>query len=212
MIEALVLGDRYELRSILGSGGMGRVWRAWDASLRREVAVKTMGEGLADDHSFRLRFEREAQHAASLNHPNIVQVHDYGIDESTPYIIMELVAGNTLHGLISGHTALGAERTVQIAEHVLAALDHSHHKQIVHRDVKPQNILIADGGTVKVTDFGLAKSVTDTDLTLTGNVIGTPTLHLTRAGFGRPVDCEFGSLFGRLRLVSVPGRQAAFRW
>jgi hypothetical protein len=175
VIEPHVLGNRYELRDILGAGGMGRVWRAWDALLRREVAVKTMGEGLANDRSFRLRFEREAQHAASLNHPNIVQVHDYGINGPTPYIVMELVSGDTLDELISDHRLLDPASTVRIADDVLGALEHAHHHHIVHRDVKPQNILIADDGLVKVTDFGLAKSVTDADLTLAGNVLGTPT-------------------------------------
>ncbi|HZB78328.1 MAG TPA: protein kinase, partial [Actinomycetota bacterium] len=175
VIAPHVLGRRYELRDILGTGGMGRVWRAWDALLRREVAVKTMGEGLANDRSFRLRFEREAQHAASLNHPNIVQVHDYGISGTTPYIVMELVSGETLDELISDHRLLDPPSTVRIAGHVLGALDHAHLHHIVHRDVKPQNILIADDGMVKVTDFGLAKSVTDADLTLAGNVLGTPT-------------------------------------
>lgn len=175
MTEPRVLGNRYELGDILGAGGMGRVWRAWDALLRREVAVKTMGEGLTNDRSFRLRFEREALHAASLNHPNIVQVHDYGINGPTPYIVMELVSGDTLEELIADHRLLDPASTVRIAGHVLGALDHAHDHHIVHRDVKPQNILIADDGLVKVTDFGLAKSVMDADLTLAGNVLGTPT-------------------------------------
>src|SRR5450755_3276031 len=143
---SLVLADRYELRARIGSGGMATVWRALDRRLGREVAVKVLSEALATDETFRRRFEREAHHVASLAHPHIVVVHDFGSDGDRLFIVMELVPGQSLRQVLAGPSPLLPAQVRQMATDVLSGLAHAHGAGIIHRDIKPANILITDAG------------------------------------------------------------------
>jgi serine/threonine-protein kinase len=168
------ISERYHLESKLGSGGMGTVWKAHDALLDRTVAVKILHEGLAEDANFAERFRREARNAASLGHPNVVTVYDTG-EDGVPYIVMEYVDGESLHRLLSRQGPLPVEDTARIARSILAALDHAHGRALVHRDMKPANVLFdSSTGEAKVVDFGIAKGLEDTGgLTRTSGLIGT---------------------------------------
>lgn len=170
-----VIGARYELTERLGSGGMAGVWRGVDRSLQRPVAVKLLHPSFAADTAGAERLRREARHAASLSHPNVVTVYDTGEDDDgTPFIVMELVEGRSLHDVLRERAPLPAAETARIGRSVLAALDHAHRKGIVHRDVKPGNVLVTQDGDIKVTDFGIAKGLDDTaGLTQTGTLMGT---------------------------------------
>ena len=174
-----VLADRYELVSPLARGGMGQVWRARDRLLNRPVAVKILRSEFTDDPSFRARFRAEAQHAAMIVHPNIAAVFDYGevpadgTGEPLAYLVMELVEGESLAHLLRREPRLGPELTLSILRQTAAALAAAHAAGIVHRDVKPGNVLVAPDGTVKITDFGVAWSASSVALTGTGQVIGT---------------------------------------
>lgn len=168
----VLLGGRYRVVGRIASGGMGAVWQADDTVLRRRVAVKTLAESLASDHDFVQRFRREARSAAGLSHPNVASVFDYGEDDGTPYIVMELLQGRTLaERLRSG--SLPWEQAAAIAEAVAAALQAAHEAGIVHRDVKPGNIMLTEDGGVKVMDFGIAAASWDSSLTVTGMGLGT---------------------------------------
>ena len=170
-----VLNGRYSLIAPVGGGGMATVYKARDNILGRIVAVKILREQYAEDAPFVARFRREAQSAANLTHPNIVSVYDVGQDADTHYIVMEFVAGQSLKELLNkGHTApLPLERAVNIAAQILAGLEYAHRSGLIHRDIKPQNILLTGDGTIKVTDFGIAKSVSDLSLTDAGIALGT---------------------------------------
>ncbi|MEX0875517.1 MAG: protein kinase [Actinomycetota bacterium] len=170
------LADRYELSSKIGSGGMGTVWRGRDKLLDRAVAVKILHEGLASDAIFAERFRREALAAASLAHPNLVAVYDTGEEDGIPFIVMEYHDGESLHARLAREGALPAEDTARIARSTLAALGHAHSRGLVHRDMKPANVLLdAKSDEAKVVDFGIAKSIEDTGggLTRTSGLIGT---------------------------------------
>lgn len=174
-----ILGDRYELGQMIGTGGMADVYLADDKRLHREVAIKILRSDLARDPAFVNRFNKEALAAAGLNHPGIVAVYDSG-QESTPsgvmpYIVMEYVEGHTLREIIHNGERLGFERAIEIVEGVLNALAYSHKNGIVHRDIKPGNIMITDAGEVKVMDFGIARALSDAGATLTStwNIVGT---------------------------------------
>ena len=172
MAERELLSGRYELRGVLGRGGMAEVRDGWDTRLHRAVAVKLLHPALGADAGTRRRFEDEARAAAALNHPNIVSVHDCGVDDGRFFIVMERLPGQTLHDLIAGGP-LPAPRVRAILDDVLAALTVAHGAGVLHRDIKPANILIsADGGTVKVADFGIAKTGGAAH-TMTGQIIGT---------------------------------------
>jgi serine/threonine-protein kinase len=168
------IADRYVLESKLGSGGMGTVWKAHDTLLDRTVAVKLLHEGLAEDATFNERFRREARAAASLGHPNVVAVYDTG-EDVVPFIVMEYVDGDSLHRLLSRQGPLPVEDAARIARSILAALDHAHGRALVHRDMKPANVLFDSAtGEAKVADFGIAKGLEDTGgLTRTSGLIGT---------------------------------------
>ncbi|MFB7907382.1 protein kinase [Kitasatospora sp. NPDC056076] len=190
------LNGRYELVEILGVGGMATVWRGVDRVLGRQVAVKVLNGGLADDPRFAERFSREAQHAAMLVHPRIVMVFDSGVDEGTPFIVMELVNGRSLAAVLVQQPQLPVERAVGIAAAVCEALSVAHAAGLVHRDIKPGNIMITDDGGVKVVDFGIARAGSSSNLTQTASVLGT-------AAYLSPEQATASALDGRTDLYAV---------
>ncbi|WP_442603903.1 Stk1 family PASTA domain-containing Ser/Thr kinase [Paenibacillus sp. KN14-4R] len=167
------LGGRYEVLELIGGGGMALVYKAQDLLLNRKVAIKVLREQYIHDEEFIRRFRREAQSAASLSHPNVVSIYDVGQEEDTYYIVMEYVEGKTLNELIKEKAPLQVEEAIGIASQICDALDHAHHNEIIHRDIKPHNILIGRNGRVKVTDFGIARATTSSSITQTGSVIGS---------------------------------------
>ncbi|MPZ70704.1 MAG: Stk1 family PASTA domain-containing Ser/Thr kinase, partial [Actinobacteria bacterium] len=186
-------GGRYEVIEPVGSGGMAEVYRARDELLGREVAVKVLSERFARDPSFVERFRREAQRAANLSHPNIVGLYDYGSDGDTYFIVMEYIEGRTLAEVIADNGALMPERAAEIAADVGAALQRAHGSGIVHRDIKPGNIMLTSAGQTKVTDFGIARAVggeRDATMTQTGMVIGTAAYLSPEQAQGEPVDAR----------------------
>jgi beta-lactam-binding protein with PASTA domain/predicted Ser/Thr protein kinase len=196
MTTPQVLGERYEIGGVLGRGGMAEVHRGRDLRLGREVAVKVLRSDLARDPSFQVRFRREAQASASLNHPAIVAVYDTGEDRTalgnTPYIVMEYVEGETLRDVIRREGQLSPERAMSLSADVCGALDFSHRNGIVHRDVKPGNVMITPEGAVKVMDFGIARAVSDSAATMTSTaaVIGTAQYLSPEQARGEGVDAR----------------------
>ena len=190
------LGNRYELGSVLGRGGMAEVFMARDTRLGRTVAVKTLRADLSRDPTFQARFRREAQSAASLNHPAIVAIYDTGEDfennVSVPYIVMEYADGSTLRDLLHSGRRLLPERALEITAGVLQALDYSHRNGIIHRDIKPANIMLTRAGTVKVMDFGIARAMADNGMTMTQTaaVIGTAQYLSPEQAKGETVDAR----------------------
>ncbi len=188
-----LVGGRYRLRHEIARGGMAEVWEAEDSVLGRAVAVKLLLPELAADPSFLERFRREAIAAARLAHPNVVGIFDTGIDDGLAYIVMELVDGRTLRETLMERGALPPAEAVDVAAQVAGALEYAHKAGIVHRDVKPANILLCGDGRVKVADFGIAKAaategVRADDLTSTGAVVGTAKYLSPEQVDGRPVD------------------------
>ncbi len=183
------LSGRYELEEIIGTGGMSVVYRAWDLKYDREVAVKVLRTELNEDEDFIRRFNGEAQAASKMSHPNIVAMYDVGQDEGTRYIVMEYVRGYTLKDLIRQQGKIKPAKAVQIALKILAAIEHAHKNEIVHRDIKPQNILMDREGNVKVTDFGIARAVNQASGTKTGgNVMGSVHYFSPEQANGKVVD------------------------
>ncbi|MCZ8520197.1 MULTISPECIES: Stk1 family PASTA domain-containing Ser/Thr kinase [Paenibacillus] len=167
------LGGRYEILERVGGGGMAIVYKGLDILLHRHVAVKILRQQYVHDEEFIQRFRREAQAAASLSHPNVVSIYDVGQEDDVHYIVMEYVEGTTLNDRIKEKAPLQVEEAVHIAGQICDALDHAHYNQIIHRDIKPHNILIGKNGRVKVTDFGIARAVTSSTITQTGSVVGS---------------------------------------
>src|SRR5271166_2598090 len=164
-----VFSNRYELTHLIARGGMAQVYRARDRLLDRPVALKVLFPELSVDRAFVERFRREAQAAANLSHPNIVPVFDWGEDGGTYFIVMEFIDGRALSSILRTAGPLHPDRAAEITADVALALDYAHRHLVVHRDVKPGNVLITDEGQVKVTDFGIARAVnTDESLTQTG--------------------------------------------
>ncbi|MDI3421001.1 Stk1 family PASTA domain-containing Ser/Thr kinase [Streptomyces luteolus] len=202
MEEPRRLGGRYELGQVLGRGGMAEVYLAHDTRLGRTVAVKTLRADLARDPSFQARFRREAQSAASLNHPAIVAVYDTGEDMvydngggagvSIPYIVMEYVDGSTLRELLHSGRKLLPERAMEMTIGILQALEYSHRAGIVHRDIKPANVMLTRNGQVKVMDFGIARAMGDSGMTMTQTaaVIGTAQYLSPEQAKGEQVDAR----------------------
>ena len=194
MTQPRLLGGRYELDGVVGRGGMAEVYRARDIRLDRIVAIKTLRADLARDQIFQARFRREAQSAASLNHPSIVAVYDTGEDMVTglpvPYIVMEYVDGRTVRDLLQEGHRLLPERSLEIIDGVLRALDYSHQAGIVHRDIKPGNVMVTRKGDVKVMDFGIARAMSDAQATMTqtAQVIGTAQYLSPEQARGERVD------------------------
>jgi hypothetical protein len=169
------IGGRYRLTAPLGEGGMSTLWRAVDQQLDREVAVKILRPQYSADPGFAARFRQEARAVASLAHPNIVSVYDYGTDPdgATQFIVMQLVEGRDLAAILKERGRISTDDAVQVAIAVASALEAAHRRGIVHRDVKPGNILITDDGDVKVTDFGIARAVSEASMTVTGTTLGS---------------------------------------
>ncbi|MGW1804881.1 Stk1 family PASTA domain-containing Ser/Thr kinase [Streptomyces sp. NPDC002078] len=196
MEEPRRLGGRYELGQVLGRGGMAEVYLAHDTRLGRTVAVKTLRADLARDPSFQARFRREAQSAASLNHPAIVAVYDTGEDYidgvSIPYIVMEYVDGSTLRELLHSGRKLLPERAMEMTIGILQGLEYAHRNGIVHRDIKPANVMLTRNGQVKVMDFGIARAMGDAGMTMTQTaaVIGTAQYLSPEQAKGEQVDAR----------------------
>jgi serine/threonine protein kinase len=172
-LAGMVLGDRYELIEKIGEGGMSIVYKARCRILDRIVAVKVLKEEFAQDDSFVQRFKTEALAAASLSHPNLVNIYDVGQQDECYYIVMEYVQGQTLKELIEREAPLPIEKAIDIAIMICDGLHHAHEKGIIHRDIKPQNVLITEFGIVKVADFGIAQAITKKTITFGGNVVGS---------------------------------------
>jgi beta-lactam-binding protein with PASTA domain len=189
--QATVINDRYEIHKRIGRGGMADVFSARDLLLDRQVAVKVLFPEFATDANFVERFRREAQSAASLSHPNIVNVYDWGKYEGTYFIVMEEVQGRTLAEVLTTNGQLTSKQAAEIASEVAAALAFAHDNQVAHRDIKPANILIGTNGQVKVADFGIARALnapTEANLTLVGSVMGTATYFSPEQAQGAQPD------------------------
>jgi serine/threonine-protein kinase len=184
---------RYQFTSRIATGGMGEVWRAQDTVLDREVAVKVLKHEYADDPAFRSRFETEARNAAALHHPNVASVFDFGHlpdDDGSgtqrPFLVMELVPGQPLSSLLRGGEAMPPDRAAQVVAQAADAVAAAHALDIVHRDVKPANMLVTPDGTVKITDFGIARAADAAGVTQTGQIVGTPHYISPEQAEGRP--------------------------
>lgn len=168
-----VFGDRYEIIERIGSGGMAIVYKAKDLLLNRIVTVKVLREQFVADEDFVRRFRREAQSAASLSHTNIVSIYDVGKEGETEYIVMEYIEGQNLKELIRNYAPLSTEQTLNLGIQIAEAIRHAHEHHIIHRDIKPHNILVTADGRVKVTDFGIARAVSAATMTHTGDIVGS---------------------------------------
>lgn len=166
-------GGRYELKSRLAIGGMGEVWQALDKVIERNVAIKILKEEYLGDRAFRERFRAEARHAALVNHEGIASVYDFGEEEGSAYLVMELVPGEALSTILERERFLAPDRVLDIIAQTASALHAAHEAGLVHRDIKPGNLLITPDGRVKITDFGIARAVDQVPLTATGQVMGT---------------------------------------
>lgn len=185
-----VFTDRYEIIASLARGGMAEVFLAHDRTLDRKVALKALFPEYAREPSFVERFRREAQAAANLNHPNIVAIHDWGQDTGTYFIVMEYVEGRSLRDLLASNGPLPSDVALRIGSEIASALEAAHRAGIVHRDIKPGNVLLLDNGGVKVTDFGIARAGTSDALTQAGSVMGTATYFSPEQAQGIDVDAR----------------------
>ena len=167
------INDRYQIVKTIGEGGMANVYLAYDTILERNVAVKVLRGDLANDEKFVRRFQREALSASSLSHPNIVEVYDVGEDNGVYYIVMEYIEGKHLKQLIKKRGKLTLNEVIDIMLQVTDGIACAHDSYIIHRDIKPQNIMILDSGIVKITDFGIAMALNSTQLTQTNSVMGS---------------------------------------
>lgn len=173
IIKGQKINDRYQIIRSIGEGGMANVYLAHDTILDRDVAVKILRGDLAGDEKFVRRFQREAISASSLNHPNIVEMYDVGEDDGKYFIVMEYVEGKTLKSLIKRRGALTLPEVIDIMLQLTSGIAHAHDSYIIHRDIKPQNVLILEDGTVKITDFGIAMALNSNELTQTNSVMGS---------------------------------------
>src|SRR5581483_6720579 len=189
-----LIGGRYRIDAEIGRGGMSTVYRAFDTVLERAVAIKVMHREIANDSDQLERFRREARAVAQLNHPHVVTVIDAGEepspdgdDSGAPYIVLELVDGETLKSIIRRDGPLEIPQALAYAIEIARALGAAHERQIVHRDVKPHNILVSEEGGAKITDFGIARSLTEEGLTVAGRVLGTTDYVSPEQALGQPV-------------------------
>lgn len=173
MIKGRRLSGRYKILDMIGGGGMANVYLAHDMILDRDVAVKVLRMDFAEDEEFIRRFHREAQSATSLAHPNIVSIYDVGEEDSIYYIVMEYVDGQTLKQYIQQNSPIRIDDSLEIMKQLTSAISHAHQNHIIHRDIKPHNILIDRHGNVKITDFGIAMALSATSITQTNSVLGS---------------------------------------
>ena len=196
MIKGQKINNRYEIIRNIGEGGMANVYLAYDIILNRNVAVKVLRGDLADDEKFVRRFQREANSASSLHHPNIVEMYDVGEDDGKYYIVMEFLDGRTLKSLIKRRGALTVLEVIDIMTQLTSAIACAHDKYIIHRDIKPQNVMILEDGKVKITDFGIAMALNSQDLTQTNSVMGS--VHYLApeqaSGGASTIKCDIYSL------------------
>src|SRR6266480_825143 len=191
VMQIEILGDRYQLQDPIGRGGMATIYRARDLRMDRVVAVKVLREVYSTDPKFVRRFQVEAKAASALQHPNIVQVYDYGQTDGNYYIVMELVDGTDLRRYLHSRRVLDVDRAVIIAHDVALGLGAAHRRDIVHRDVKPQNVLVGRDGSIKLTDFGIAsvyKDIHAERLTTTGMTLGTVQYYAPEQAQGEIVN------------------------
>ena len=188
---AELLGNRYLLVQPLGEGGMANVFLAVDSLLNREVAVKILRGDLSGDAIALLRFQREANAASALSHPNIVEIYDVGEDQGKHFIVMEYVRGRTLKQLIQQRGAMDKNEAVSVMRQLISAVQVAHKNNIIHRDIKPQNVLIKDDGTAKITDFGIATAQDAVQLTQTDTVMGS--VHYLAPELARGESASFQS-------------------
>ena len=167
------INERYEIVKSIGEGGMANVYLANDTILDRKVAVKVLRGDLSADDKFIRRFEREAQSVSNLSHPNIVEVYDVGVEDNQHYIVMEYIEGKTLKQLLKKRETLTLTEVIDIMTQLTDGMAHAHESYIIHRDIKPQNIMIEDNGLIKITDFGIAMALNATQLTQTNSVMGS---------------------------------------
>jgi eukaryotic-like serine/threonine-protein kinase len=187
----------YRVQEIIGTGGMGIVYRALDEALERQVALKTLAPALAVDPEFVARFKREAQSAAALNHPNITQIYTIGQEGTVPFFAMELIEGPSLEKLVRDRGALDTFTAARYIVQAAQGLRHAHQRQLIHRDIKPSNLMLTGEGIIKITDFGLAKAArSETKLTATGEVLGSP-------GYISPEQAQGGSIDARSDIYSL---------
>lgn len=173
LMPGVLLGERYEVVEKIGAGGMSIVYKARDNRLQRYVAIKELREEFAKDEEFVAKFRKEALAAASLSHPNIVGIYDVGSDKDVHYIVMEYIEGKTLKELIAQEGPFNSKQVLELGKQIVSALKHAHSKKIIHRDIKPQNILITNDHVLKVTDFGIAKAVDSSTIVASSNAIGS---------------------------------------
>ena len=183
-----VFGSRYELLSRIAIGGMGEVWKANDSVIGRTVAVKILKDEYMGDPGFRERFRAEARHAALVNHEGIANVFDYGEEDGSAYLVMELVPGEALSIVLEREKILPATKVLHIVAQTAAALHAAHQAGLVHRDIKPGNLLITPDGAVKITDFGIARLADQVPLTATGQVMGTVQYLAPEQASGKPAS------------------------
>jgi serine/threonine-protein kinase len=216
-----VLLDRYEVGRLLGAGGMAEVFEGRDRLLARRVAIKVLQAQFARDPSFLIRFKREAQAAASLSHPNIVGVYDTGTEDGTHFIVMEYVEGRTLKDVIRAEGPLYPERAAEVCADVCGALIAAHARGLIHRDIKPGNVMLTPEGKVKVMDFGIARATTSETITQTAAVVGTAQYISPEQAQGQTVDyrsdlysvgcCLFEMLTGTVPFTGATPVAIAYR-
>ena len=200
---------RYKIEEVIGSGGMAVVFRAHDTLMDRTVAVKMLREEFADDDGAVRRFINESKAVAMLSHQNIVNIFDVSVSENLKYIVMEYIEGITLKSYMSDHGKLTFDEICNFTEQILAALDHAHSRGVIHRDIKPQNIMILDDGSIKVTDFGIAKLPSAQTVTETDKAIGTVYYISPEQASGKKVDARsdiysLGALLYELATGTLP--------
>ena len=199
ILEGRLLGNRYEIIEKIGNGGMATVYKATDKVLKRYVAVKILRDEFTTDEEFIKRFETEAQSAARLIHPNIVSIYDVGVDNNlTYYIVMELIQGKTLKEIIIQEQGpLPWKWSINVSIQIASALEMAHKNNIIHRDIKPHNIIITEDGIAKVTDFGIAKAVSNSTITAFGTTIGSVHYFSPEHARRRIYRCKIRFVFSR---------------
>jgi serine/threonine-protein kinase len=186
--EGKLYGDRYRLVKRIATGGMGEVWQAQDEVILRQVAIKILKQQYMGDPDFVERFRTEAKHAAMINHDGIANVYDYGEDDGSAYLVMELVPGESLSSILEREKTLPEQQVISIIAQTALALDAAHREGLVHRDIKPGNLLVAPDGQVKITDFGIARVANQVSLTQTGQVMGTVQYLAPEQATGKPAS------------------------